>query len=334
LKMSTSAAAAASIVKNDCTLYVDAKIREFCTLQKTWLEQELHEEQDEAEAAALNSNSSKTKKTSQEEQQEAAEGRAARVLGHLEAAEISVGLYGRTVVQLVKAATTARGSSSTSSTAVVATGGDVATATNTATNNNKGRNNGLLPAHCFTTGDEVEIRSKSGETSGGNINSVSTGGVVTAVTDTSISVALFSGRRGGKSQQQQNGGGGASSSSKRNTNNSAASGENNDDDHTGGLGNPPYALLPTSSIEVYRKLVAALNELEKHGVNHPTAGHVVQALFQQPQSDDDVVFSTVKASSTCRNDSSSGLDESQLEAIDFCLQNQRPVALIHGPPGT
>ena len=91
---------------------------------------------------------------------------------------------------------------------------------------------------------------------------------------------------------------------------------------------------------MHRKLVAALNELEKHGVDHPTAGHVVRALFQRP-SDDFFPAPPPPNKTSLQNHSSSssssrscGLDDSQLEAIDFCLQNQRPVALIHGPPGT
>ena len=59
-----------------------------------------------------------------------------------------------------------------------------------------------------------------------------------------------------------------------NTNSNDATDEN--DQHDGQLlGPPPYTLVPTSSIEVHKKLVAALDELQKHGVDHPHAGHVV-----------------------------------------------------------
>jgi ATP-dependent RNA/DNA helicase IGHMBP2 len=205
-------------------------------------------------------------------------------LRQLEASDISAGLYGRTVVQLT----------------VLPKDGKKQDGSIT-----------LLPAHRFTVGDDVEIHSKQHDKNRKNIP----GGVVCAVTDTSISVALF---------QKNNG---ASGSKKDDKNNKQDN--NNDSEEDALLGSPPLTLIPKSSVEVHRKLVAGLAELERHGPNHPIAGHLVEALFLPPSRP----LPSISSSQSIEpfNDN---LDTSQLEAIAFALEQDRPVSLIHGPPGT
>jgi ATP-dependent RNA/DNA helicase IGHMBP2 len=158
-----------------------------------------------------------------------------------------------------------------------------------------GSDAGLLPSHRFTTGDEVEIRAKT--------DKQSPSGVVSEVTDTSISIALFPSRN--HNQRMEEG-----------------------DDEV--LGPPPLSLLPKSSVEVHRKIGRALNDLETNGTNHPVSGAVIRALFEAPSpdhNDNGIAAPVIRP----LNDQ---LDDSQLAAVAFCHTNHRPVALIHGPPGT
>jgi hypothetical protein len=263
---------------------VDDAIHEFCTLQKSWLETELRageeEEQESASARPKGGDESSNKggKTPTKKKPhgggttEAPEGpsaassserHAASILTKLESLQISVGLYGRTVVRL------GRGSSEE-----------------------------LLPVHTFTTGDEVEIRN-------GNNNKASNssiGGVVCEVTETSLSVALFSSPSGKKK------GGGS------------------DESTDSFFDFPPYTIIPRSNVQVHEKMVTALSELRQHGIHHHVAGKVVEALFRKvecpPNNDnDEPTFPPFNPH----------LDASQLAAISFALSSKRPVALIHGP---
>ena len=252
----------------------DSLIREFVAEQKELLELELNSEQDEAANAADDANA---------QQRTVA-------LRNLEASDISVGLYGRTVVQLTVANSNSNNNEKT-----------IAAATK------------LLPAHRFTVGDDVEIHSKQDKK--GNVK----GGVISAVTDTSISVALFQKNNRSTDQTKKSG-----SSSNNNTKNNSDDNEEEDDL----VGAPPLTLIPKSSVEVHRKLVAGLAELERHGASHPIAGPLVEALFNPP----------TKPPSTIPPNPiqpfNENLDESQLESIAFALEQNRPVSLIHGPPGT
>jgi ATP-dependent RNA/DNA helicase IGHMBP2 len=239
----------------------DAVIRQFVAEQRELLDLELQSEQEQEVGLTQQGNDE----------------RASHILGNLDASGVSVGLYGRTVVELT--AWSGESSKAPSSSEGV-----------------------LLSAHRFTVGDEVEIRSKQ---SAGKKRYP--GGVISAVSDTSVSVALFSSnKRGGKSQQQQEG-----------------------EDDEDGVGEPPLSLLPKSSVEVHRKLVAALERLERHGIDHPIAGRVVEALFQADPSRDPT--GNKPRHNTPFN---TNLDDSQLEAISFALQDDRRISLIHGPPGT
>lgn len=87
------------------------------------------------------------------EQNTSSDERAAHILANLEASDISVGLYGRTVVQL------------------------------TLFNNEKSSIEPLLPAHRFTVGDEVQIKKQNQKDN--------PTGVISAVSDSFINVALF-----------------------------------------------------------------------------------------------------------------------------------------------
>lgn len=201
---------------------MDDTIREFCLQEKAWLETELHCVQEEDPQ------------------------KPHHVLSRLQAVELSVGLYGRTVVTLGKA------------------------------------DEDYLPVHRFTTGDEVEIRNKS---------NLILGGVVSAVTETSIAVALF-----GKEDPAQ---------------------EYFEDS--------PFAVIPKSSVEVHNKMVSALKDLQAMGTNHPVAGRVIHALFQRAE-----VIADKEEEDTIQPFNKK-LDSSQLEAISFALSSRRPIALIHGP---
>jgi hypothetical protein len=263
-------------------LSVDDAIHEFCTLQKSWLETELRageeEEQESASARPKGGDESSNKggKTPTKKKPhgggttEAPEGpsaassserHAASILTKLESLQISVGLYGRTVVQL-----------------------------------GRGSGEELLPVHTFTTGDEVEIRN-------GNKAASTIGGVVCEVTETSLSVALFSSSGGGKKK-----GGGSDASTES------------------FFDAPPYTIIPRSNAQVHEKMVSALSELRQHGIHHPVAGKVVEALFRKVEfppcnDNDEPTFSPFNPR----------LDASQLAAISFALSSKRPVALIHGP---
>lgn len=219
----------------------DSSVSQFVALQRELLASELKSEEE-----ATPSSCSRKKKEDGEV--------TARVLRSLDIDQVSVGLYGRTVLTL-------------------------------ATQHDSER---LLPPHRFTTGDEVQIMSKKIS------DRQASGGVVCAVTETSISIALFS-----KNQPQEQ------------------------DE----IGIPPLTLVSKSSVDVHNKLIQALDELERHGTMHPVAGRIVEASFGPNQSN---AVSSIAPTIRPFNER---LDESQLEAISFSLTEGRCVSLIHGPPG-
>jgi ATP-dependent RNA/DNA helicase IGHMBP2 len=266
----------------------DAIIRDFCAKQRELLELELRASNIEQEVGKGSKQNGGGGGKHQHYNEEDREDRASHVLSHLEASEVSVGMFGRTVVEL----------------SLWSQVTDTASASAQR----------LLPAHRFTVGDEVEIRSK------GQAASKAVSGVISAVTDTFVSVALFQDR---KSQ---------SFAAPKNSKQQPApksGGVNQDQEESDLLNTAPLTLVPRSSVEVHNKLLKALNDLEKHGVDHPIAGKVVQAMFLEDQSDRRPVRKESKSQPFNPN-----LDQSQLEAIDFALQPDLPVALIHGPPGS
>jgi len=239
----------------------DLTVGDFVATQKNLLELELKaEEEEEKSIASSVRNASKNDKSDDDE-------RPSHVLRQLEASEISVGLYGRTMVTLTLM---------------------------------DGKGEALLPAHRFSVGDEVEI---SKQKQSGNRDNV--GGVISTLTETNITIALF-GKR------------------------TAAGGddENDEDEEDSFLGAPPLAVIPKSSVEVHRKLIKSLDELQRDGSDHKVAGHVVNALFGPAESFPQRTLTHIEPFNT-------NLDASQVEAVSFALNSgERPVSLIHGPPGT
>lgn len=219
------------------------------------------------------------------EESRSLEERAAHVLPTLQVSDVSVGLYGRTVVQLSSMTTTDKNLAEEA----------------------------LLPAHRFTVGDEVQIRKQNRKDS--------PTGVICAVADTFISVALFE----TKNSFQNNGN--VSSNDKKRAN---KANKNEDLDENEFLSQPPFSLVPMSSVEVHRKMIKALDLLEKNGANHPICGSVVRAMFDPDLS----IKNNSKPHSSDFEALNGNLDQSQMEAISFALHSERNIALIHGPPGT
>lgn len=279
-----------------------SSIQKFVARQRELLDLELQAEKEESTCA--DSSSCKGNKGSQIEE------RRSHVLGRLEASDVAVGLYGRTVVQLTRWASSPSSSSDSTT-----------DNSNSNKNNNQQSSSSLLPAHRFSVGNEVEIRAKSGN------NAIR--GVICAVSEASISVAISDDKRSSSSS--------FSSKPKGNNNREGKGGKDiendgDDDDETGILDMAPLNLVPRSSIEVHKRLVEALDRLEKHGEDHTIAGSIIRTIFA---SSDASPSSRTKGVSVQQKPSfNPNLDASQREAIAFALQPERPVALIHGPPGT
>lgn len=250
---------------------MDSSIRDFVAQQRRWLQEELE--------CDNNNNTNHHGSSSSSSADDDHAGTRQNVLHNLQVTDVSVGLYGRTVLTL---------SSSTNASL-------------------------LLPAHRFTTGDEVELRNKSNSNINNNNNNHASsssshrpGGVICQVTENSISMALFENNR-------------------KESSSSSSNNQQDEDEY----GSPPLSLLAKSSIEVHKKMVQALDELEKQGINHPIAGAIIRAQF-----DSSVVASSAVSNPVVQEPFSNQLNESQLDAIAFALTESRPVALIHGPPGT
>lgn len=238
-------------------------VDDFVVSQRALLELELKAEEEEGRSIASTVRGTAASKT---DKKNGDDERPSHVLRRLEASEISVGLYGRTMVTLT----------------VV-----------------DGNGEALLPAHKFMVGDEVEIQSL--KNSRENV-----GGVINTVTDKSITIALF-----GKQSHA-----------------TASNNENDGEEENSLLGTSPLAVIPKSSVDVHRKLFRSLGELQRDGADHSLAGNIVSALFGKPTSFPERTPIPIQPYNT-------RLDESQLEAISFALNSgERPVSLIHGPPGT
>lgn len=267
---------------------VESNIHSYAENQKRLLELELRSEQDENEIA------------NKEE-----EGRSTRVLTNLEVDFLEVGLMGSTVVHFIPIAESSVGGNYES-----AGDGNL---------QSKTKKSPLLPAHRLTVGDEIEIVTKLSQAT--KLNEASSsgrnkGGVISAVTDGSISVSLFeNNKRGvGRVDKKTSKGNGTSFSS--------------GDDESDLVGAGPLSLVPRSSAEVHKKLVKSLDRLEKEGVDHPYAGRVIQDIFHGEKGPK-VPTPNIEITPFNQN-----LDSSQIDAIRFALFGNQPVSLIHGPPGT
>ncbi|KAL9180087.1 hypothetical protein ACHAXT_008057 [Thalassiosira profunda] len=167
--------------------------------------------------------------------------------------------------------------------------------------NDRGRSSALLPAHRLTVGDEVRILPNNGRGDQvGKQNKHAERGVVQKA-----------GEKGGKEEEP-------------------------DDDGDMLGGNPPYALIPKSNVEVHQKMILALEELERQGVGHPVAGEIILAAFEpsNPKPDTDMSRERRESLEAECGLSSTRLDFSQREAVVMALHSNSPISLIHGPPGT
>lgn len=273
----------------------ETELQKFVSQQKRLLELELRADDEQSDTT----------------RKDAREDGGSIFLRNVEVVDVSVGLYGRTVVCFGPHATSH-----------IDLNGR---------NNNDGKSDktsssvSLLEAHRLSVGDDVEILPKNGKgTHGANIKSV--GGVVCAVDDFSISVAL-------EDKKRQTSGG-------KNAPNSMKKGyvEDADEDNEILGGTPPYTLVPRSGVEVHQKMVSALEELGRYGVNHPIAGDIIRSAFElnfSPKGDDNNLSrSKIQELERECNIESTKLDYSQKEAVTFALHSDYPISLIHGPPGT
>lgn len=236
------------------------------------------------------------------------------ILRNIDVTDVSVGLYGRTVVQFGNTPSTSKSSDSIDDDAVKHVASQASS--------------NLLPAHRLTVGDEVQILPNNGKGFQSGKQSRRTGGVICAVDDVSISVALF----GGDAENRQK----QSSAKKTGKKTNKEVGELNDDSEML-EGSPPYALVPKSNVEVHLKMVKALDELERHGFSHPIAGDVVASAFEpnnQNQNNNEMTRSQIDAFEEECDLASTRLDYSQREAVVMALYSKSPITLIHGPPGT
>jgi hypothetical protein len=200
------------------------------------------------------------------------------ILRNLEVIDISLGLMGRSVVTLQ--AISAESPSSPKRT--------------------------LLPSHRLTVGDDVEIVRKSTKQAHATIPSSRRGdvsGVVSAITDGTISIALYP-------------------HSKENIDLDGSDHENDDL-----WDSSPLTVSPKSSIHVHRKMMQALDDLKKYGTGHENAGSVIQAIFGP------IVPNTCLINEKMEiKPFNHSLDPSQKSAIEFVLSCENPIALIRKFP--
>jgi len=278
----------------------EVALQDFVIKQKRFLELELRAEEDGDDGKT----NAQTKKDGRD---------GGYLLRNLDAMDTSVGLYGRTVVTFGNASQESSESD------------------NDTANNRSSQASTFLQAHRLTVGDEVKILPNNGKGSQSGKKSKHAGGVICAVDDVSVSVALFGGDGGSRRQQSSSG----KDSSKKQGKKSNKE-EDPDDDGDMLRGNPPYSLIPKSSVEVHQKIISALDELERHGVSHPIAGGIIMAAFEpnNPKHDTEMTRSRIEALESECNLASTKLDHSQREAVVMALHSNSPISLIHGPPGT
>ena len=123
------------------------------------------------------------------------------------------------------------------------------------------------------------------------------------MTDTTLAFAVSSSRRGSKDKT-----------------NKKQSNEDDEDDDEQPYGEPPFTLIPSSSVEVHRKMVAALETLAAQQHDN-VAGQVVQALFDAQKQQSTAACNNNKQALTDFRQrlSNPNLDDSQVEAIQFAL---------------
>ena len=204
-------------------------IQKFVARQRELLDLELQAEKEE-ESTAISDSGRKGGSTN-----EPIEKRPSHVLGRLEASDISVGLYGRTVVQLTPLSSS-----------------DIPDEEGAAAAKQNKNPSHLLPAHRFTVGNEVEIRARGNQQKNNSIS-----GVICAVTEASISVAISEDKQASSKPSSNKPKGNKGKNSKQ-----QEADNDNDSDETNILDSSPLSVVPRSSIEVHKRLVAALDRLE------------------------------------------------------------------------
>ena len=282
-------------------LSADVTLQEFVSNQKRLLELELRADEDAG--VVKNDDSIKTKDDVGRD--------GGFFLRNIDVIDTSVGLYGRTVVAF----------------------GNLASqqSVELSENNNNSdslESSKLLQAHRLTVGDEVQILPNNGKGFQDGKKCKHAGGVICAVDNVSISVALFGGDADSRRQQ--------SSVKKQGKKINKEDDEPYDDDGDMFGGKPPYALIPKSNIDVHQKMIFALDELEKYGVSHPVAGDIIMAAFEpaNPKYNTEITRSRIDALESECILASSRLDYSQKEAVVMALHSNSPIYIIHGPPGT
>ena len=291
-------------------MQLKSSLQEFVSEQKRLLELELHAEED--------TNNAQTKDC------DGGRDGGGFVLRDIDVIDTSVGLYGRTVVSFGNLAqyqsATTNGSSDDQPGTSKNEGGHILSSSK------------LLQAHRLTVGDEVQILPNNGKgfQSGGK-KSKAVSGVICAVDDISISVALFS----TDNNNNNNNGSKKDGTSKKQDKKKKKSIQHevvdlDDNDFIGG--SPPYAMIPKSNVEVHNKMISALDQLEKYGINHPIAGEIIMAAFEHdnPNHVAEITRSKIEALESEFNLSSSKLDYSQREAVVMALASNSPISLIHG----
>ncbi len=351
---------------------LDSKIHNYVANQKRLLELELRsqEEEGEEERNAIKPSSASKPTSNNNEEEEENNRRSNYILKNLQIDEWSVGLMGRTVVTFSCMTGELKSTKNNDTGAVDGRGKESHLNHDDKKDKNGDEGHLLLPAHRLTVGDEVEIMSKynTPQNDGNGMNKKEggsnfhrkrkkSGGVISAITDTMISIALFG--NSSNVNQANNNTPSSNVSAKNGKNSKKKESSNNqdliDESQTSILGSsPPFIIVPKSSIDVHRKMMDALDKLEKEGGNHSYAGKIIQQFFtpdapaesmKKSDNDDKDEKDIVEEDDGLDEDEScsrvmeftpfnANLDESQIEAIKYCLRSSKPISLIHGPPGT
>lgn len=312
---------------------MDTLIHNYVSKQKRLLELELRAEEEEDEIIEQKERNRKKNVIKKDHDNDINEEtkRANRIIRNLQVEEWSIGLMGRTVVSLVPIkGEISHGSENDNNDKEVdgkqQDDGESQDESETKTVKSRQKHKSdsviILPAHRITVGDEVEIISKNHYNNDMTTNNRknnrrrSFGGVVSAVTETMISIALYG--------------------NKNNVNRSSSSSEKDEQDQsdeTQILGSPPLTIVPKSSIAVHKKMIQVLHRLESEGVNHPFAGKVIRGVFEPATLQPNDQNHNGDGKESTFTSFNPNLDQSQIDAIKFCLED-RPISLIHGPPGT
>ena len=314
-------------------MLIESKIQEYISQQRRLLELELRSEQDENDYHGI----SKRKDEDDGTGTGTDDLRSNRILSNLHVENLGVGLLGRTVVTFVPPSSTA----STSTNTQTGEGNDQVQEPGFS-NDKKTLNTScttvLLPAHRLTVGDEVEIvalsqlkinQIKSSKSTSSKRNQA---GVVSEVTDTSISVALYDNNYNNKVAENKRSQSKKDSKVKKKIISEADPSE--EGSKSLNVGSEGWLLVPRSSIQVHQKMLSILDRLGKNGANHDVAGRVISNIFQSNTKIDKEEEMHCYNSGTTFKPFNPNLDENQKEAIQFALNGNQPVSLIHGPPGT